>query len=245
MLTKFKLDYDIREVLEETIPKSVIQQREGGGHKVLYYVSGNFVIDQLNRAFNYAWSWSIDKAWVQPSEPKTDRYKNNELVPQPPVAHVIGTLTVFLKDASGTIFPISKTGTGSKVILGGAADQDSIFKAAATDALKKAASLLGLGAQLYRDKNEQEYFKTSLGQDNWNTADFEALSEDLVWLENCMKENDFSDEFMNSYVREWSNNEYNSVQSLPPYSLKKFIASLKAAQQEAASLQQQEEEQTQ
>jgi len=242
MLKKFSISYDIREVLEETIPKSVIQQREGGGHKVLSYVSGNFVIDALNRAFNYAWSWSIDKTWVQPSEPKIDRYKNNELVPQPPVAHVIGTLTVFLKDANGTIFPISKTGTGSKVILGGAADQDSIFKAAATDAIKKAASLLGLGAQLYRDKNEQEYFKASLGQDNWDGADFEALSEELVWLENCMKENDFSDEFINSYVNEWSNNEYSDIKDLPPYAFKRFVLALKAAQQEAATLQQQEEQ---
>lgn len=243
MLTKFNISYDIREVLEETIPRSVIQQREGGGHKVLYYVSGNFVIDQLNRAFNYAWSWSIDKAWIQPSEPKIDKYKGNESIPQPPVAHVIGTLTVFLKDTNGTVFPISKTGTGSKVILGGAADQDSVFKAAATDAIKKAASLLGLGAQLYRDKNEQEYFKASLGQDTWDeqiTADMKA---DMEWLLSCMKENDFSDDFINSYVKEWSNNEYSDVQSLPPYALKRLVGSLKAAQQEAAAQQQREEEQ--
>jgi len=69
------------------------------------------------------------------------------LEPQPPIAHVLGMLIV---PGVGAV-----SQWGSKVLLGGADEQESAFKAAATDAFKKCATLLGIGLELY-DKDEDD-----------------------------------------------------------------------------------------
>ena len=50
------IDKEIKDVLEQKIPSDVIHERPAGGRS-LSYVSGNFVIGQLNKAFNYNWNW--------------------------------------------------------------------------------------------------------------------------------------------------------------------------------------------
>lgn len=235
MLKKISLDSNIREVLEEEIPQQLIQTRRVANVD-LSYVSGNFVIDVLNRAFGYAWSWSIDHHWVQPSEAKKfkDRNTGQETVTtQPPVAHVIGTLTVFMKDSKGDIMKISKSGTGSKSVIGGASEQESIFKSASTDALKKAASLLGIAAQLYRDNREQEYFERTLSDTPWEPEDVQSLQEQVSWLENCKKENGFDDDYIDQIVASWSSGKYKTIRNLPPYKFNRFVNYLKEAQRTA------------
>lgn len=235
MLKKISVSSTIREVLEEEIPKQLIQTRRVANTD-LSYVSGNFVIDILNRAFGYAWSWSIDHYWVQQSEDKKykDRNTGQETVtPQPPVAHVIGTLTVFMKDDNGDIVQISKSGAGSKSIIGGSSEQESVFKSASTDALKKAASLLGVAAQLYRDNREQEYFEQTIAEMPWEPEEQESLQEQVTWLDNCKKENGFDDTYLDSIVASWSSGKYRSAGSLPPYKFNKFVNYLKEAQKAA------------
>lgn len=235
MLNQENLDIKIKSVLEEPVPQQLIQTRKVAGTD-LQYVSGNFVIDCLNRAFGYLWSWSIDKAWVQQSEPKKfkDRATGKEIVtPQVPVAHVIGTLTVFVKDTNGELIRISKTGAGSKSVIGGSSEQESIFKSASTDALKKAASLFGIGAQLYRDTKEQEFFERSLSVYNWDDQTREYYASDITWLENCKKENNFSDDQVDNIVSKWSRGNYKTVNSLPTYRFREFVKYLKAAQKAA------------
>lgn len=240
MLKKISIDGNIREVLEEEIPKQLIQTRRVANTD-LSYVSGNFVIDILNRAFGYAWSWSIDHYWVQPSEAKKykDRNTGQETVtPQPPVAHVIGTLTVFMKDSNGDIMKISKSGTGSKSIIGGSSEQESIFKSASTDALKKAASLLGVAAQLYRDNREQEYFDNTISEIPWEPEETELLKEQISWLEDCKKANNFDDDYLDQVVASWSSGKYKTLRSLPSYKFNRFVNYLKEAQKAAETGQQ-------
>lgn len=235
MFKKISIDSNVRAVLEETIPKQLIQTRRVANVD-LAYVSGNFVIDALNRAFNYCWSWSIDHYWIQPSQDKKykDRNTGQETVTsQPPVAHVIGTLTVFLQNKNGETVKISKSGAGSKSVIGGSSEQESIFKSASTDAIKKAASLLGIGAQLYRDNREQEYFEQTLVSAPWDSETEEMLKSDINWLELCKKENNFSDDYVNSIVSGWSNGKFRTVSSLPPYKFTEFVRYLKEAQRAA------------
>ena len=75
MLTQYDVDQKVKSIIEEKIPDKLIQERKGGG-QTLSYISGNFVIDLLNRAFNYAWSWKIDEHWIQKSESKKFKDKN-------------------------------------------------------------------------------------------------------------------------------------------------------------------------
>lgn len=235
LLRKILLDINSRAVLEETIPGQLIQTRKVAGID-LSYVSGNFVIDALNRAFGYAWSWKIDSYWIQPSEPKKNRDRNSgteTLVAQPPVAHVVGTLTVYLKDEHGDVIQISKSGAGSKSVLGGSSEQESIFKSASTDALKKAASLFGIGGQLYRDKNEQNYFNSTLGMIHWDQEIKDSLEDDMKWLDKCMDDSGFSSQDIDDIGMNWSAGKYRSLAHMPPYDFKKFINYLKEAKKAA------------
>ena len=235
MLTKDIIDNTIKDILEDKIPASLIQQREVAGQK-LSYISGSFVIDILNRAFDYLWDWKIDHYWIQPSVSK--KYKDKisgkvTEIEQPPVAHVIGTLTVYFKNEDGNLISISKSAPGSKVLIGGASEQESIFKSAHTDALKKAASLLGIGAQLYRNPKENNYFLEKKLAIAWSDQAIMEHQTDFEYIDKCKDVYNFTDNIFNDMVRRWSEGKIIQIKDLMPQELEDFVKYLK--EQEAQS----------
>lgn len=146
---------EAKQTLEAKLNPQWIKQRTQG-KTTLSYIGGHTVIRLLNKAFNYQWSFEIVSEEVKESVPKPafDGWGNNRkpklnpdgsqvMEPQPPVAKVLGRLTV---PGVGV-----KEQYGSKVLIGGASEQESAFKSASTDALKKCASLFGIGLELYGD----------------------------------------------------------------------------------------------
>jgi hypothetical protein len=146
---------EAKKTLEAKLNDSWIKQRQQGT-ATLSYIGGHTVIRLLNKAFNYQWSFEIVTEEVKQSVPKPmwDGWGKNRkpvlnqdgsqrMEPQPPVAKVLGRLTV---PGVGV-----KEQYGSKVLIGGATEQESAFKSASTDALKKCASLFGIGLELYGD----------------------------------------------------------------------------------------------
>ena len=147
-----------KQKLQQPLNQAWIKQRSQGG-TTLSYIGGHTVIELLNSAFNYQWSFEVIKEDIVPSLPKPafsgwGKQRKPVLNPdgsqkmeeQPPVAKVLGRLTV---PGLGI-----KEQYGSKVLIGGATEQESAFKSATTDAMKKCASLFGIGLELY--KNEEE-----------------------------------------------------------------------------------------
>lgn len=116
-----------REVLERPFPAEVVKTRKGA-HGDVSYVEAPHYIRRLNEAFDGKWSWKILSHQVNDAEVVVQGALEIEGL----VRHAFG--------ASG--ITVAK-GTGEVVSLG-----DDI-KAAATDALKKACSLLGIGLDLY------------------------------------------------------------------------------------------------
>jgi hypothetical protein len=158
------------------------------------------------------WSWRVDKQWIEESQPYFNKYsKNPEKVnyngqqgawdAQGPVAHVLGTLTVYVKNGPQTI-SIDKAGFGSKSILGKQNDQESIFKAAGTDALKKAASLLGIGLELYRDEDEQAYFYEMNYEDPWTDEAKADKAEELAYMKQYITDYQVDDETLSNWIYE-------------------------------------------
>lgn len=193
-MKSIKIDVNIKNKVSAPIPDYLIQQRQGGGNKMLSYLSGSTVTDMLNDAFGYAWSWEVKKEWITESIPYFNVYsKSREKVfhngkegaweEQGPVAHVLGKLTVYLETENGSIVELTKDGYGSKSIMGKQNDQESIFKAAGTDALKKAASLFGIGLSLYRNENEQAYFDTINYEDPWADVNIDDYKEFFDYIE--------------------------------------------------------------
>ena len=122
-----------RALLEKPFEPSQIKQRQGNFGHILDYVEGHVVTSRLNDAFDGNWSFEVVKYRI---------LKDTDEV------LVLGKLT-----AEG----VTKMAFGSKEIER-SKDTKAIvslgddLKAASTDALKKAASLLGVGLYLYSDQ---------------------------------------------------------------------------------------------
>ncbi len=109
-----------RELLEKRFTPAEIKQRDGGYGEVVDYLEGATVIQRLNEAFNGEWSFEIVEHLIQEKE-----------------VLVSGKLT-----AGG----ITKTQYGNKEREKSIGDD---LKAAATDCIKKCATLFGIGLHLY------------------------------------------------------------------------------------------------
>ncbi|MGB5883983.1 MAG: Rad52/Rad22 family DNA repair protein [Desulfobulbales bacterium] len=120
-----------RQLLEQTFSQEEIKQRDGSFGQTLNYVSGYTVIDRLNQAFESLWSFEIVSHEIH----------QDEVV-------VIGKITAegIVKSQFGSSRITRTKETGEAVSLA------SDLKSAATDALKKCATLLGIGLHLYADK---------------------------------------------------------------------------------------------
>lgn len=118
-------------VLTRPLPKDKIQTRPGKGGMEFFFITPDFVIETLNEAFGGEWSTRIVSH---------DIFAEN-------VAVVGLELSVPTTDGKY----IAKQQFGSCEINRGM-DVGSAFKGAASDALKKCATLLGLGLELYKDE---------------------------------------------------------------------------------------------
>jgi hypothetical protein len=122
------MDKTIREILEAPFPDEEIRTRKGTFGKELAYAEVHNYIAKLNLAFAGDWSFDIIEHVIQ----------DNEVM-------VLGRLTAgdIHKSAFGCSTITTTRESGERVSLG------HDLKAAASDALKKCCSLLGLGLHLY------------------------------------------------------------------------------------------------
>jgi hypothetical protein len=122
-----------REILEKPFGPEQIKQREGNFGKILDYIEGHTVIQRLNDAFDADWSFTIT---------------HHEIMQETDEVIVIGQLNAggIVKSQFGSSRITRAKETGDIISL---ADD---LKAAATDALKKAATLFGVGLHLYRNE---------------------------------------------------------------------------------------------
>ena len=119
-----------RELLEKPFTPAQIRQRKGR-NGMLDYVEGHTVIQRLNEALEGEWSFEIMHHEVREEE-----------------VLVVGKLSAgpVVKMAFGGSQVTRERESGGVVSLG------DDLKAAATDALKKCATFLGVGLHLYADK---------------------------------------------------------------------------------------------
>ena len=119
-----------RELLEKPFEPGQIKQREGNFGKMLDYIEGHAVIERLNMAFEAEWSFSI---------------LEHRVLDETDEVLVVGQLKAgdVIKTQFGSSRITRARDTGEHISL---ADD---LKAAATDSIKKCASLLGVGLHLY------------------------------------------------------------------------------------------------
>ena len=117
-----------RAILEQPFPADVVKTRRGNHGHDLSYVEAAHYIKRLNDAFEGNWSWRIE---------------SREISGDQVIVHgVLDAGGVAKHSFGGTTLTLNK---GTSAIVSIADD----LKAAATDALKKACSLFGIGLELY------------------------------------------------------------------------------------------------
>jgi len=155
-----------RQLLEQPFTADQIKQREGGSGRAIDYIEGHSVIQRLNDAFESAWSFEIISHEIQQEE-----------------VVVIGKLTAgsLAKSQFGSSRITRNRDTKEIVSL---ADD---LKAAATDALKKCATLFGVGLHMYAKKgNGDSSHDTETGDkkngDNGNNTNGRLSSKQHSFL---------------------------------------------------------------
>ena len=123
------LSQQARDVITRRLPPEKIKQRPGGGGMTFDYVTPDTVIDILNEAFDYQWDMRI-----------FDSRKEETTV-------IVG-IELQVRSEDGT--PVIKQQFGSCEITRGLGVGEA-FKGAASDALKKTATLFGVALELYQD----------------------------------------------------------------------------------------------
>lgn len=126
-------------LITKTTPKKYLKTRQGRGGLTLTYVETGYVIDQLNQLFNYLWDFEVLEHGIN---------ENQIWVKGKLTAKIAPDLIVSKTQYGGT--QIKKFQDG-KVI-----DIADDLKAAASDALKKCASLLGIASDVYWQGNGEE-----------------------------------------------------------------------------------------
>lgn len=140
----------VRRILLQRTPDKEIRERKGRGGMVFKYTDGAYVIRTLNEALGHNWDFEADNEEVinwqgVPFEVRCRGKLTLRLSGQAVTKVQYGSqLIEFVKDRSGQII--------APVSIG------DCFKGAATDAMKKCASLFGLALDLYDSDYEAENY---------------------------------------------------------------------------------------
>ena len=128
------------QIIEQEFDKSLIKTRKGRSGNRLSYIEVPEYIKRLNMAFDYNWSFDIEEEKIESG-----------------FVIVRGRLTAegISKTQFGTSQITLAKDTGEVVSIG------DDHKAAGSDALKKCASLFGIGLHLYNGSNSKGNGKTN------------------------------------------------------------------------------------
>lgn len=225
-------------LLNEPTDPRLIKTRDVGYGKskaTLSYITGPTVIDKLNKVFGPLWDLEVLDSFVQPGVSKDETVydkstnkssKTGNKLEQGPVAHVKVRLTVYFPADDG-YFPVKKEAFGCQSVIGGQSEQENIFKGAATDGMKKAAAMLGIGLDLARSEDAQALFDEENYVDPWTTEELENHKDEIDYIKAVVENSNWTDEDLNEYVVSFSEGVYQSYQSLTPEIMTAFYGWLK------------------
>ncbi|MBD1401867.1 Rad52/Rad22 family DNA repair protein [Pelovirga terrestris] len=139
------MDENTRTILTAPFRTNQIKQRPGSFGATLSYVEGSAVVERLNQAFDHSWNFEVITVDINVDAGEV-------------IAHVRIAADGIIKEGYGSSQITRHRDSGEIVDLG------SNIKAACTDGLKKAATLLGVGLNLYQTEAAEEPLPQSRAQ---------------------------------------------------------------------------------
>ena len=247
------LDNNTKLELSAPIDPSLLKTRTMGKEE-LTYVSQNTVVDLLNKAFNYMWSFVIDEQWMEQGVPVVKKEnakwpfneKNTDMsqvqidaegkryvvLEQGPVVWTRGRLKVPFQQEDGSLVWIEKSACGAQAMIGNQAVQSTnAYKGSMSDCLKKCASLFGIALELYRStKEEEEHFQAIRDMympDTWTEEVKAQYAKPYAALLKLLESYGWSFDDIDYYVLIATKNVYNKFEKMPPEYLDALIKAIK------------------
>lgn len=217
-------------LINEPIADDFIEQIDG-----FDYVGHPVLADKLNKIFNFAWSWKIIDHGIEEIKSYKKSFKNNKTYNKQPqenesandiksyYAWVLGELEIPVV-SEGNVVYIRKQCFGGKQILGNAKVQSQVLKSAASDAFKKAASMMGIARNVYMNSS---MYKKILEEESMADAWTEDLYESYSYQINLVKEtkeklgNDNFNKLVNEFCSE--TDEYTTFGKISPSNICQFL----------------------
>lgn len=172
-------------IVQGRTPKTAIKRRPGKGGKTFSYVPHGYVTAQLNRAFGFDWDFEVlsngNGNYYDVLESCVTKSSSGKDVITPKSIVVIGRLTIRIrnpKNLSQVIATISKTSTGEKEFVPGMT-WGGMIKSAESDALKKAATRLGIALDLYWQDTDDDYLPDVKKEEPTLTPDQQKIIAEL------------------------------------------------------------------
>lgn len=167
-------------------PKYIKPRTKGG--KTYRYVEASYVVELLNQMFGHIWNWQLDEPGVRTFMGTKYVKETKQTVPEEKsLVFVKGSITVPVLnpnyDEANSSYKdkyiwITKESFGSHPLLGNDAEtQGYAYKAAATDALKKCASMLGIAKNVYMSEEMFEYLQEEGLADEWTDETIATLKD--------------------------------------------------------------------
>jgi hypothetical protein len=211
-----------RNIISSEIPSDLVQKFEG-----FDYVNHFVIVELLNKAFDYAWSWEVLAKGIEEVRNYKSKNYNNATpaqdMPKTYYAWVQGRLTVPIVK-NGQVIYISKDAFGGVPCIGAAKIQSQNFKSASSDALKKAASLFGFARNIYMDsKSYKKILEEEASVDAWTEQNVEAFKQEVLCLQKARKAlgQDVIQKHIDNYCNETSN--YTKFGYIGPSNISGFI----------------------
>lgn len=212
-------------IIEQGVPEALIKYREKGGRRYSY-VELPVVTDILNKLFGNLWSWHIlesnihDSGITDPKNGITKKY-----------VQVRGLLHVPMQDPNNPdkFIWVDREANGVHGLLGGDMEiRGSAFKSASSDALKKAASSLGIARNVYMS-DELLMYLDSLNaeeeQDIWTEqtkAEYQKEFDEMVAFAQSHPDLEY---YKKIFCDETSN--YTAYKEITPSNIRAFLAWIK------------------
>ena len=204
-------------ILKAPIPEELIEVLPDDNK----YINHNVVTDILNKAFCHAWNWEIIDKGIEKTVGFVDKRGNK--VQEGYYVWILGRLTYPVKDpATGSISWCYKEQFGGRQVVGNSKVQSQAYKSASSDALKKAASLLGIAPNVYMKKNIYETLEEA-DVDAWTPEKIQEMQEEIAKMREIKAE--LGEEKFNAVVKKFctETEDYSKEGCITPSNVGHFI----------------------
>ena len=210
------------EIINQGVPEPLIKYRDKGGRRYSY-VELPVVTDILNRLFGNLWSWNIlencihDTGITDQKNGITKRY-----------VQVRGLLRVPMQDPNhpDQFIWVEREANGVHALLGGDIEiRSAAFKSASSDALKKAASGLGVARNVYMSDEllmTLDSLQAEEDQDIWTEQTIAALKPEYDKMVAFAQAHPDLNYYKKTFCDETNN--YTEYMQITPSNIKAFLS---------------------